>query len=373
VAAIAVIAALGAPPAPAVALPGPVVAFDSGPGQTRDSTPTFSFTASDPLASFECALDGAAAGPCSSPYTTDPLADGEHSLEVRATDPQANSGDWAAREFSVDTTPPETLLVSAPPAQTSDRAPRLEFAADEGGVTFECSLDASTFAACSSPWSLGELAAGRHLVAVRALDALGNRDGSPAVAVLTVESSPVSASSQATVTAGVRRLAEALAQNLDAVARMLATSEIPTLLRSGNLSVAGMRALTASAGTTGALTLRPTETGPRLLQRAASLRVVLTARFTSRGLSMSSNRRVRLVRDWLTPGEATRAVGRELRRELGARPRRLAVAVQDRCGSGCLDVRAGWLRRGQRLASSGRVRQLRGRLSANMAAPVRRR
>ncbi|HEV7844741.1 MAG TPA: hypothetical protein VGO83_00655, partial [Thermoleophilaceae bacterium] len=320
---MAAIAALGAPPALAAALPGPVVAFDSGPGQTRDTTPTFSFSASDPLASFECALDGAAAEPCSSPHTTDPLEDGVHSLEVRATGSDANPGEWAARDFSVDTTPPETILVSAPPAQTSERAPRLEFAAGEAGVTFECSLDASTFAPCGSPWSPGELDAGRHLVAVRALDALGNRDGSPAVAVFSVQSSPVSASSPATVTAGVRRLAEALAQNLDGVARTLSTSEIPTLLGSGNLSVAGMRALvpgtltvtvapagggpaviagtlTAGAGTTGALTLRPTDAGRRLLQRANSVPVVLTARFTSRGLSMSSNRRVRLVRDWLT-------------------------------------------------------------------------
>ncbi|HEV7847179.1 MAG TPA: hypothetical protein VGO83_13075, partial [Thermoleophilaceae bacterium] len=120
-------------------------------------------------------------------------------------------------------------------------------------------------------------------------------------------------------------------------------------------------------------TLRPTDAGRRLLQRANSVPVVLTARFTSRGLSMSSNRRVRLVRDWLTPAEATRAVGRGLRSGRGAGPRDLAVAVQDRCGSGCLDVRAGWVRRGRRLASSGRVRQLRGRLTANMAAPVRRR
>lgn len=380
--------------APAGALAESAVSFASGPQDptaTNDSTPTFVFSTGDSAASFECSLDGATPEPCSSPHTTDPLDDGSHRLDVRA----GSTGTWSARHFSIDTTAPETVLVSAPPARTRESSARFEFVAGEDGASFECSLDEGAFAGCESPWSPGELAAGRHLVAVRALDALGNRDASPAVAVFTVEAASVS-SSGTTLTSGVRMLAQALAENLDGVVRVLGSRETPAILRSGQVSVAGMRALvpgtltvaaapgsagptvlagtlSSGAGATGTLTLRPTEAGRALLRRGGSVPVLLTARFTSRGLSMSSSRHVRLVRDWLTLGEARQAVSRELRRGRGARPRRLALTVQTRCGSGCLDIRASWLHRRQRFATSGRVRQLSGRLSANLGAAARQR
>jgi hypothetical protein len=374
------------------------VTFEGGPQDptpTNDPTPTFSFSTTDLAAVLECALDGTAPAPCSSPHTTGVLTDGPHRLEVRA----GEAGEWAPRDFTIDTTPPETVLVRSPEAKTTERAPRFEFAADEAGGSFECSVDQGAFGSCGSPWSPGELGLGRHLVAVRALDALGNRDASPAVAVFTVGDPRVSSSSggqtaTATITAGVRVLAKALAENVDGLVRTLATTETPTILGSGQVGVSGMRALvpgtlavaafpqsggpavltgtlSAAAGATGTLILRPTESGRPMLRRNASLPVLLTARFTSRGLSMSSSRRLRLVRDWLTPGESRRAVGRELRRRPGPAPRRLTLAVQNRCGSGCLDIRATWLRRGRRVGASGRVRQLNGRLSATITAPVR--
>jgi hypothetical protein len=97
--------AVGASPtlARAQTVEGPQVRFDSGPQDpipTNAVTSMFEFSASKLLALFECALDGAAPAPCSSPYTTPPLTDGPHRLEVRALDPLGIAGAWAARNFT---------------------------------------------------------------------------------------------------------------------------------------------------------------------------------------------------------------------------------------------------------------------------------
>lgn len=54
--------------------------------------------------------------------------------------------------------------------------------ADDAGAppTFECALDGAPFAACAAPARVGPLADGAHAFDVRAVDAAGNRDASPA-------------------------------------------------------------------------------------------------------------------------------------------------------------------------------------------------
>jgi hypothetical protein len=56
------------------------------PAVTSAATVTFTFTASDPAAAFQCSLDDGAAAACTSPFTTPPLPDGAHSFSVRAVD-----------------------------------------------------------------------------------------------------------------------------------------------------------------------------------------------------------------------------------------------------------------------------------------------
>jgi hypothetical protein len=392
-------------PAGALAQGGPAAQFDSGPQDpvpTNDATPVFEFSApSDPAATFECALGSATPAPCSSPYTTDPLADGAYHLEVRAFDAAMNPGDPATRDFTIDTTPPETVIVSAPPARTTERNPAVEFMAGPGeaAASFECSLDNGAFAACTSPWRPGTLALGAHRIEVRALDALGNADATPALADFTVaETAPPvqgSGGSGKDVNAGLQALAAALVANLDRVARELSTSEMPAILDDRRLAVPGVRALvpgtlTVQAATParrgsprvltgkltfpfagrGVLSLRPTKTGRAMLRRYSSLPLLLKGTFASQGLSMSVSRQARLVRDWLTTPEARRAVARAIRRDQGTRPKRLAVKVRGRCGSGCLRVRAEWLRRGRHLHASGRARQVDGRLAAKLSRPA---
>ncbi len=54
--------------------------------RSHDSTPTFSFAADEPGASFECKLDARPYRRCRSPFTTPKLSPGQHTIRVRARD-----------------------------------------------------------------------------------------------------------------------------------------------------------------------------------------------------------------------------------------------------------------------------------------------
>jgi hypothetical protein len=56
---------------------------------------------------------------------------------------------------------------------------RFEFTSSENASKFECKLDRKPFRSCSSPFRK-KVKVGRHKFQVRAIDAAGNVDGSPA-------------------------------------------------------------------------------------------------------------------------------------------------------------------------------------------------
>lgn len=71
----------------------PDTAIGSGPAEgatLATASATFSFSSPDPEATFECRIDGEAFAPCSSPYTRDGLANGDHVFEVRSRDAAGN-------------------------------------------------------------------------------------------------------------------------------------------------------------------------------------------------------------------------------------------------------------------------------------------
>jgi hypothetical protein len=61
------------------------------------------------------------------------------------------------------------------------------FTANETDVTFACSVDNGAFQACTSPFTLMQLAQGSHTFAVRATDSAGHTDPSPATRSWTVD------------------------------------------------------------------------------------------------------------------------------------------------------------------------------------------
>ncbi len=173
----------------------PNTTIDSGPsGTTNDQTPTFAFSASEPGSSFECRLDSSQAidwQPCSSPKSYGPLADGPHTFEVRATDSTGSTDATpASRSFTVDATPPNTTIDSGPSGTTNDQTPSFAFSASEPGSSFACRIDSGPYAPCSSPLTTGALADGPHTLSVRATDAAGNPDPTPASRSFTVDATP---------------------------------------------------------------------------------------------------------------------------------------------------------------------------------------
>ena len=176
----------------------PNALIDSGPaGLTNNPSPSFAFHSSEPGSSFECRLDASTGGtwaPCSSPKDYVGLAQGPHKFEVRAIDAAGNADPTpAARTFNVDTTPPNTLIDSGPAGLTNNASPSFTFHSPQPNVTFECRLDASTggtWAPCSSPKVYTALAQGPHKFEVRAIDAAGNADPTPAVRTFNVDTIP---------------------------------------------------------------------------------------------------------------------------------------------------------------------------------------
>ena len=146
----------------------PDTTIDSGPADpTNETGAVFTFSSSEGSSTFECRLDAAAFGGCTSPTTLSDLTEGSHTFEVRATDAAGNrdlSPDLHA--WGVDRTPPQTSIDTAPPDPTNGRAPSFEFSASEA-ASFECALDGAAFAECVSPKGYSSLQDGSHTFEVR--------------------------------------------------------------------------------------------------------------------------------------------------------------------------------------------------------------
>ncbi len=159
----------------------PETLIDAGPpALTRDSTATIAFS-SEPGATFTCSLDGAGFAPCDPPKVLSGLGDGQHTFAVRATDAADNTDPSpATRTWTVDTTPPDTEISSGPAdgGLSNRNTPSFTYTS-EPDAAFECSVDGGRFNACSSPSNL-TFPDGEHTFAVRAVDAAGNADLSPA-------------------------------------------------------------------------------------------------------------------------------------------------------------------------------------------------
>ena len=112
----------------------PQTTIDSGPaGPTTDTTPTFGFSASEAGSTFECRVDGGGFSVCSSLLNTPPLADGAHTVAVRATDDQGNTdASPATRSFTVDTSAPDVDL-GGKKKQKATKKLKVKVTVDEDG------------------------------------------------------------------------------------------------------------------------------------------------------------------------------------------------------------------------------------------------
>ena len=170
----------------------------SGTPYTAGLAVTVELSSSSPTGEFSTN----SGGPWTATLATS-IASGETATSVYFRDTQSGSaaitaaaaGRTAATQTvtiagpPADTTPPETTLDSAPAGTIASSAASMSFSANEAGARFECSLDRAPFAACTSPASYSGLGVGAHAFEVRAIDAAGNVDSSPASASWIVETS----------------------------------------------------------------------------------------------------------------------------------------------------------------------------------------
>jgi hypothetical protein len=116
------------------------------------------------------------------------MPDGPHTVSFRAEDALGNKdGTPASRSFTVDTTVPETTIDSGPGPKARKGKVQFAFSSSEAGSSLECSLvpqgRAAKFEACSSPQRYRVKRKGKavkYVFSVRATDAAGNADQSPA-------------------------------------------------------------------------------------------------------------------------------------------------------------------------------------------------
>jgi hypothetical protein len=146
---------------------------------TTENTPTFIFSDVGPLGTpviFQCRVDGGAPVLCISTFTVaSPLAEGNHTFTVTATDAAGNIGQ-ASFSFLVDTVPPVVTLTGVPPSPTHEQHPAFAFTVTGANPgSNQCSLDngATVLNNCTTPF-VPTVTDGQHTVTIRATDAAGN-------------------------------------------------------------------------------------------------------------------------------------------------------------------------------------------------------
>ena len=161
----------------------PMATLHAGPPiSTTSRDATFTFSADQLGATFECSLDVGAFIPCASPYAYRGLRPDHHHFQVRAVGsagvgPNTYLYAWTV-EPGVDVSQP-IASITAGPGTTAEGSATFAFTSSEPAV-FECSLDGVRFTPCSSPHTVSGVAAGKYVFQVRAVDAVGNISAEPA-------------------------------------------------------------------------------------------------------------------------------------------------------------------------------------------------
>ena len=154
------------------------------PANPSNAPATFTFTSTESGSTFECALDGGAWAPCTSPEIYAGLADGTHTVDVRATDaagnvdPTPDSWTWLR-----DTTAP-TATIGDPGANVRLTVNLTSTESDPGGANasgiattqFEYSGNGgSSWAPTAAAWNTTTVTDGLYKVHVVVTDNAGNQ------------------------------------------------------------------------------------------------------------------------------------------------------------------------------------------------------
>jgi large repetitive protein len=179
---------------PALKAPDPASAKPDA--KTTRTDATFRFSSSEPGSSFDCALDGAAFAPCTTPTRYTGLARGEHEFRVRAID-RAGNVDPTPATYKWTIEPPDCgdALGTAPGGALSQLIPDLPAACElefgpRGNSTSDREPGRDKETVASDPPASGPPPVEEPEVETPAKDPPGDVDGSPAPPSSTVEASP---------------------------------------------------------------------------------------------------------------------------------------------------------------------------------------
>src|SRR5437762_338482 len=191
----------GSQPTTTVDGTAPETSLDAHPPNPSGRDASFSFSGNDAggtgVAGFECDLDGGGFTAC-----TSPRADERHTFQTRGLAAAAGIVPPAASHaWTVVDAPPAASMDAHPPAPTGGGDASFSFSGNDAGGTgvagFECDLDGGGFTACTSPQAYSGLADGSHTFQVRAHDAVGNIDPTPASFAWPVDGTPPDTSIEA--------------------------------------------------------------------------------------------------------------------------------------------------------------------------------
>jgi hypothetical protein len=165
-------------------------------GEITAGTAVITFFSPEDDATFQCRLDGPGGHDwraCGSPAGYGDLPDGAYRFWVRAVDRAGNiDPDPQSRSFSVDTTPlPDTTITGGTPEGTiTPGGVTYSFSGSPAGVFFECQLTGAAETAwqtCGSTATYDSLPEGTYTFWVRARDAFGRVDPTPATRKFTID------------------------------------------------------------------------------------------------------------------------------------------------------------------------------------------
>lgn len=165
----------------------PVLTINSVPsGTINTSSASISFSVTDnfPNAVAYCSVDNTVFAVCTSAYALSNLASSAHNVRIYAQDGAGNKSGTQTISFSVDTAIaiPTVAISQMPAAFSNSAAASFSFSGASAASTiasYQCSMDSSAFAACSSPQTYSNLSEGSHSFTVKAIDATG-QSSSPA-------------------------------------------------------------------------------------------------------------------------------------------------------------------------------------------------
>lgn len=232
------------------------ISINGGAAYTNNTNVTLTLTGSDANTPLQMAfsIDGGA-------YTADeafattksltlPAGDGLKTVSVRLKDAAGNTTVYSD-DITLDATAPNTNILTKPTNPTNSTSATFTFDASETGCTFQGQLDAGAYVTVTSPLTFSGLAEGSHTFNVRAVDAAGNIDGTPATYTWTVDYTAPTISSVNVPTNGYYKTGQLLTfkVNLSENVTVTGTPTLPvtigsTTVQANYVSGSGTNALT---------------------------------------------------------------------------------------------------------------------------------